>query len=283
MKKLILIIYPFIFLTSQSQGQIEQETLSEKSNGLGYNLISDADSFLETSTGLINSPFRFDETDFILTGIIISATAFSLTFDNPVRNKMMKIQSPELDKISRWGENFGNGTYLLGVSSVMYIGGHLFDDDEIRKTGLMLSEAIILNGIVTTGLKVITGRSRPFRNNGNTDIDFFKMEFDDVENSLPSGHTSTAFAVATVLSNRINNTFATIGLYSIASLTAFQRMYADKHWLSDVILGAALGTVIGLKVISLNSEEDISDTNIKFNVAPVVSSNGYGVGLILNF
>ena len=217
---------------------------------------------METSLGLINSPFKFDEQDFLFTGLIISATAFSFTFDNPVRSSVTKLKNPSMDKVTRWGENFGNGKYVLGLSAALYLGGHIFTDNETRKTGLMLAEAIALNVVVTTGLKVITGRSRPFMNNGNTDIDFLKMEFDDSENSLPSGHTSTAFAVAIVLSNRI---------------------YADKHWLSDTIFGAALGTAIGLKVISLNSREEFNSSAVQINFTPVVSSGNYGIGVVMNF
>lgn len=283
MKILIIVISSFLIHIPITFSQIltEPENINQKT-GFTNNLKDDANTFYNTALGIFNSPFQFDGNDFILTGIILGATAFSLTFDNPVRNSVERIQSPALNKFTRWGENFGNGRYVLALGGALYIGGHIIADKELRKTGLMLTEAIVLNGIVTTGLKVITGRSRPFRNNGNTDIDFFEMEFEDVENSLPSGHTSTAFAVATVLSERIDNIYASVALYSMAGLTAFQRIYADKHWLSDTILGAAIGTVIGLKVVKLNSEA-ADNSSLNFNVAPVIISNGYGVGLVLNF
>jgi len=283
MKFFFAICIPLIISFNLLQAQTQTELNFSEDTGLMNNLKNDGLSFYNTSIGLIQSPFHFDDEDFILTGIIIGATAFSLTFDNPVRNKIEGIQSSSLDKITRWGENFGSGGYVIGLSGVLYLGGHILGDNELRKTGLMLTEAIFLNGVVTTGLKIITGRSRPFRNNGNTDIDFLEMEFEDEENSLPSGHTSTAFAVATVLSERIDNIYASIGLYSIAGLTAFQRIYKDKHWLSDTILGAALGTVIGLKVVKLNSGSDNQDSSLNMNITPVVNSNGYGVGVILHF
>ncbi len=288
MKQTALLFAGLILITFSAKAQfipepLQKNSLQNNSTGFSRDLKDDARSFYETSVGLLNSPFNFDEDDLVVTGLILSATAFSFTFDNPVRNNISKLKSPGLDKFSKWGENFGNGVYVLGLSGVLYLGGHIFTDDELRKTGLMLSEAIILNGIVTTGLKVIFGRSRPFRNNGNTKIDFLEMEFEDVENSLPSGHTSTAFTVATVLSNRIDNPYATIALYSLAGLTAFQRMYADKHWFSDTIMGAALGTVIGLKIIKLNGEDKKENESVNFNVSPVLTPTGYGVGFVFNF
>ncbi|MEJ2495343.1 MAG: phosphatase PAP2 family protein, partial [Ignavibacteriaceae bacterium] len=124
-------------------------------------------------------------------------------------------------------------------------------------------------------------RSRPYGNDGNFDLDFFRVN--DEDNSFPSGHTSTAFTIATVLSQRIDNTYATIALYSFAGLTAVQRIYADKHWFSDVVLGAALGTAVGIKVVKLNSEYDDQESSVKMNVYPVVGNRGYGAGLMLSF
>jgi len=265
------------------QAQTQTELNFPTETGLINNLKNDGVSFYNTSVGLFTSPLHFDDEDFILTGIIAGATAFSFTFDNSIRNNIGEIRSQSLDKTARFGEKFGNGLYVAGLSGVLYLGGHIFQEEELRKTGLMLAEAIFLNGVVTKGLKIITGRSRPFRNEGNHEIDFFEMEFEDEQNSLPSGHTSTAFAVATVLSERIDNLYASIALYSFAGLTAFQRIYNDKHWFSDTILGAAIGTVIGVKVVKLNSDNDNHDSSIDMNITPVVNSNGYGVGVVFKF
>ncbi len=62
---------------------------------------------------------------------------------------------------------------------------------------------------------------------------------------MPSGHSTVAFAVSSVLANRINNTFASIGLYTLAGITALSRVYHDEHWASDVLLGSAVGYFIG--------------------------------------
>jgi len=284
MKIIIGILVAVFILINLSYAQTESEHhLFKTRPGLTVNLNNDALSFYKTTTDFFQSPFHFDEKDFILSGIIVGATALSFTIDNSVRNGIRNFHSSLLDKITGVGESFGNGKYVLAISGALYIGGYLNNDNELRKTGLMLAEAIFLNGIVTEGLKIITGRSRPFLNEGNTEIDFFEFEFAKDENSLPSGHTSTAFTVATVLSERINNTYASIALYSLAGLTAFQRIYDDKHWISDTILGATLGTVIGLKIIDLNSEDEGGDSIVKMDITPVVNNGIYGVGIVLKF
>ena len=112
-----------------------------------------------------------------------------------------------------------------------------------------------------------------------------KVEFesDFKETSLPSGHTSTAFTAATILSNRIDNMYASVALYSLASLTALQRIYVDRHWFSDTILGAALGTAIGLKVVKLHEENASPKEDFQYNFYPQLQSGNIGIGLALQF
>lgn len=98
---------------------------------------------------------------------------------------------------------------------------------------------VVLSGIALTGgateiLKSTTKRERP--NNKNS-------------NSFPSGHASAAFASATFASANAHRAWgnssaaqwADATLYSAASLTALARVEAEKHYPSDVLVGAALG------------------------------------------
>ena len=107
------------------------------------------------------------------------------------------------------------------MSGVLYGSGLIIGDDYTRQTGQMLAEAMLFNGLITTGAKMMFNRSRPYTNDGSYELEFFEFESEFEETSLPSGHTSSAFTVATVLSQRIDNTYASIALYLMASLTAF--------------------------------------------------------------
>jgi uncharacterized protein YcfJ len=66
-----------------------------------------------------------------------------------------------------------------------------------------------------------------------------------------------AFALSTVLAGRIRSTPATVGLYTIAALTASARVYTDEHWVSDTFLGAAIGTVVGNAVLHQEETESM--------------------------
>jgi membrane-associated phospholipid phosphatase len=215
------------------------------STSIYENMKSDAVIFYNVGLNFIQSPLHFDKTDFILTGAILGFTAASLPLDQPMRTNIAKVHGKTLDKVTNIGEKFGNAKYGTILSGALYVGGLISGDNYTRQTGQMLAEAMLPNGLVSTGTKMMFGRTRPFVDKGSYSMEMFEFETEFEETSLPSGHTSTAFTIATVLSNRIDNTYASIALYSMASLTAFQRIYVDKHWYSDTILGAALGTVIG--------------------------------------
>jgi membrane-associated phospholipid phosphatase len=286
MRKSFLIITLILLYSGSLCAQNNFGLPPSKSNKTGIfgNLQSDFSSALGVGWDFLRSPLSYDKKDFILSGLIIGATALSFSVDNPVRNSIRLTRSNSMDNFTDIGEKFGNPKYGSWLSGILYVGGHVIGDKELRLTGMMLAETIFLNGLVTQVLKSSFGRARPFLNEGNGEIDFLEFEFEDESNSLPSGHTSTAFAIATVLSQRIDNFYASAALYSLASITAYQRIYAEKHWISDTILGAAIGTLVGLQVVKLHSERDKANFNsMEINIIPYYQSGSVGVGASVNF
>jgi hypothetical protein len=232
---------------------------------------------------VLKSPLHFDNDDLLLTSLLVAATGAAMSIENQVRSDVSKMHSNSLDKLNGITEHFGRPIYGSILSGLLYSTGLIFKDHYLKETGQMLTEAIIVNGIFTTVLKATLGRARPFTNDPNTDIDFFEFEFETNENSLPSGHTSTAFTIATVLSERLDNIFASVTLYSLASLTAYQRIYTDVHWLSDVVMGAALGTFIGLKIVKLHEKSNPEPSEYTLNIFPVITPRNYEVAFSLQF
>lgn len=277
-----IIILLFVQVVIFSQFENDTNYIPQKETMFGT-FKSDIASSFDTGLELLKSPYYFDKNDLIMTGIIVSLTSASFSLDNKLRNETFFSHSKTMDRITNFGENFGNGSYGVILSGLLYSTGLIFSDRQTRETGQMLAEAMIVNGLYTQLLKISLGRARPYTGEPNTEIDPFEFEFESAENSLPSGHTSTAFTIATVLSERIDNFYASIALYSLASLSAYQRVYADVHWLSDTILGAALGTFIGLKIVKLHEDKLSEDKSYSLNVFPKISSSSYGVGFTLEF
>ena len=127
------------------------------------------------------------------------------------------------------GTYFGDGRLMLGVSLLLMAYGN----DERRETGRLLTSTFISTGVIVWGMKEIIGRKRPLD--------------EEVGNpAFPSGHTAYAFAGATLLGNRYPK--LRIPLYIGAGLVGFTRIYLGRHYASDVIAGAAVGTITGALV-----------------------------------
>lgn len=114
--------------------------------------------------------------------------------------------------------------------------GLLAKDAGITRTGAQLAASGALAAASFGLLKVVTGRTRPDLGQGAYDFHPFTSAA-----SFPSGHAAMAFALATTLGDASHSTWATAGLYVIATGTAWSRVYDGRHWPSDVLLGAALG------------------------------------------
>ena len=138
-------------------------------------------------------------------------------------------QSEPLGTIMENVTEVGNYRTLLGLSIVfMAYGGEVHHD-----TGKLLASAYVASALGVFGAKNISRRTRPF-----------DKELGD--SSFPSGHTAYAFAGATILGNRYPK--LRIPLYLVAGLVGVSRVYLGRHYPTDVIGGAIVGTVAGTLV-----------------------------------
>ena len=246
-------------------------------------LKTDALNSFSNTLNILESPFHFDKNDMVMAGIVLTMTGAAFSVDNKIRNDVAKIHSKSFDKLAYYGEKFGRPVYASILSGLLYTTGYFTSDNYMKETGQILLESMICTGLITQILKITLGRSRPFTGEPNTDLDPLEFEFESKDNSLPSGHTSIAFTIATVLSQRLDNIYASIALYSFASLTAYQRIYSDEHWLSDTILGATLGTFIGLKLVKMHEKNSDNTDGYDLNIFPQINPRSYGVGFALQF
>ena len=143
---------------------------------------------------------------------------------------------------------------------------HWFDQTKNATFSLLLTQ------LITTSIKVNTFKERP--NGANNE-------------ALPSGHTSLAFASATVLYEEFKNTEPILAYsgYAFAMTTAYLRMAKNKHWLSDVILGSAVGIAVTKLVYHFDHlfAWNPFKGSEKLVIAPILDAEGTGVYLALRF
>jgi hypothetical protein len=131
------------------------------------------------------------------------------------------------------GKVIGYGAVQIGAAIGTWAIGRATDKrGRVAHLGLDLLRAQIVTQTLTYGLKYSTRRDRPDGTGGY---------------SFPSGHASTTFATATVLERHLGWKYA-VPTYAIASYVAASRLYENRHFLSDVVFGAAVGLASGRTV-----------------------------------
>lgn len=196
--------------------------------------------------------------------------------DNTVRDLAQRNQS-------KFGADFfpvvneiGHTNTGAGLGAALYLGGWALGSEDIRITGRLMFESLLLAGTTTTILKGVIGRARPYTNLG--DATFRPFSFKDDFYALPSGHSTVAFTMASVLSERVGNTYASIGFYTIAFSAAAARIYLDKHWLSDVLIGGTIGTLSGMAVVRAEESLHNQRSSTQWYILPTL--NGVQISLM---
>ena len=198
----------------------------------------------------------------LATGVIFAAL-FARRLDDHYAQRLQDSSTQANEKLHKLATfvrtTAAPGAFIIGTT--MYATGRLVKNDHLASLGLHGTEALLLGEFAGGVLKGVIGRQRPYVTPQNSHSFGFLRGFGggDPYRSFPSGHSLAAFAAAAAVSSETAgwwpNTRWIIGpaMFGGATLTAVSRMYDNKHWASDVIVGAGLGTFAGLKVVRYNN------------------------------
>jgi len=144
-------------------------------------------------------------------------------------------ETPRIQFLGRVMEGItelGDDETALGLSLLFVAFGNEYQFE----TGKLMTVVFSGTGITIFMLKQIARRRRPL-----------EEKVAGLNSSFPSGHTGNAFALATVLSNQYPR--LRIPLYLGATLVGISRIYLGRHYPSDVLVGAAIGTFTAFEVV----------------------------------
>jgi membrane-associated phospholipid phosphatase len=136
----------------------------------------------------------------------------------------------------------GNFIFAMIVTAVLYLSGN-------RTLAYELILGTMVLGLIVQTMKILIHRTRPYIKLQNIRIIGSRAS----GQSFPSGHTSQAFYLATLLSHYIGAGVYTGAFYMIAALVGITRIYVGMHYPRDVLGGAMVGTVWGLVGVIINS------------------------------
>ena len=126
---------------------------------------------------------------------------------------------------------YGDGITLGTATVGLYLWGALTGAPEPKSFSRDLTESLLLSGGIVWALKTSVDARRP----------------DGGRYSFPSGHTASAFAAAPIF-HKYYGTEAGIAAYTLACFTGMGRMEDRRHYLTDVLVGAAIGVTCGRQV-----------------------------------
>ena len=165
----------------------------------------------------------------------------------------------------------------LYIGGGMYVAGRIAKNHKLASLGLHGTEALLVGESVAYVIKNVVGRQRPYvRPRNPRSYALFRGVNDRDYQSFPSGHTVAAFAAAAAVTaetsrNAPNSTWIVAPImYGGAALAGVSRMYNNQHWASDVVIGAAIGTFAGLKIVRFHDSRPNSGVDRIFLTATLV-------------
>lgn len=153
---------------------------------------------------------------------------------------------------SSTASNAGVAAILAGTGSLYFL-GRVRGDDRQRETGILAAEAVANSVVVVEAFKVATQRERPIDGTG---LGRFYHSTSTFNSSFPSAHSIVAWSAASVLAHEYPGVLTQLLSYGLATGVSITRVTAKQHFTSDVVVGSAMGWLIGRQVYSSHHQGD---------------------------
>jgi len=201
---------------------------------------------------IASSPARLDRRGAAWVAGTVIVTAVLHANDEPIQRAVQRNRGNAVyDAVRNTGETFEPLGYMKRTVP-WYVGamgiGYAFGNRPLTMMPAQILESHVLAGGLRNLGRAIVGRSRPFENRGPNSFEF------GGGTSFPSGHTSIAFELATVISENAHRWPVTAASYTLATTMAIQRLDSNNHWASDLVVPAVAGTFIARTVVRRTSE-----------------------------
>jgi membrane-associated phospholipid phosphatase len=233
----------------------------------------------------------FGTRDWVLVGGLVAAQVVLFPFDEDLRSASGRVRGEATDAVSDVLRPLGRPEPIYVGSAAAYALGRLVDQPRLADLGLHSFLSLTLANVVMGGMKGVTGRARPWelrvQGTDSTWVYHGPREWSPFagfsdggpRQSFPSGHTTTAFVLATVLAEELGGVTPWLA-YPVAAGVGWSRLNDEAHWTTDVVMGALVGIVAGRLVVRYGHERGgWLERTLLFE--PDALGNGTRVGLRL--
>lgn len=208
----------------------------------------------QDSTRLFDKRNRHELYAATLSSTVLFTGAFLA--DKPIREWVQLNHTSTGDALYRYSNYLGDKRVVLSLNAALLAAGYVAEDPVLFSTSWNAAKSVFSAALLNEGLKYTFGRSRPYTESGPMHFDPFPANRHAFK-SLPSGHTSLAFAFFTPFAEQYSR-----WLYVLPVSVGAARVYKDKHWTSDVMLGAAIGFFTGYFFQHKNKHWEVSFNRI---------------------
>jgi hypothetical protein len=187
---------------------------------------------------LVSAPLRIDSNDWPWLVSVGGMLGGAFASDEELHDTL---KQHENSKAATDLRHYGDVAAFAGpvMGTIYSISAWSTEDPHTRFMARLTWESLLWSSVFELSTKYVVGRKRP----DETDQAFVFNPFSG-NMSFPSGHTTYAFTAATLASEEYDTLYVQIPAYAAAGAVGFSRLYADKHWLSDVVAGAWLGFAV---------------------------------------
>lgn len=226
---------------------------------------------------VLTSPSRWDDSDWhTLEWGSAAVLGTALVIDGPWRDEMRR-HTPNNNPVIKQVERLG-AQYAPGVVGGFFVAGLLGSNRAMDTAEDAFTASLIASGIISPSIKLLAGRARPRQNMG---VNYFRP-FSKANASFPSGHTTEAFVLASVISGHYTSPWVSYLSYGLAGTVGLARTYHDAHFASDVLAGALIGGYTGHNVVKY-SEFLRHGSGMTIAVLPEVGDGVRGMRVVGNF
>jgi len=197
-------------------------------------------NILKDQGAIWTSPFRLRERDLKWIVPLGLATTVAIATDHQVMSSEIS-HDPDFNHSNVLASDVLTGVFIAAPVA-LFGKGQFQQDAEARESGILSGEALLDGVVVEQGMKLIFWRERP-------SVDQAKGKFFQtnvgVDSSFPSSHSVLSWSSAAVLAAEYPSGWEPVAIYTLATGVSLTRVLGQEHFPSDVIVGSAVGWMIG--------------------------------------
>lgn len=201
-------------------------------------------NLIEDQKAIWTSPIHLNESNAVGPVLLVLATTVAVTTDHQAMSSS-RLQDATLNNRAQTASTGLTGGFIA-APVIIYGMGAIHHDEHATETGILAGEAIVDSLAVSEAAKLISERERPT-------LDGAKGKFFQsgtwFNSSFPSNHSIIAWSSAAVIASEYKGPLTQIMAYGLAAGVSATRVLAKQHFPSDVLVGSAVGWMIGRYVV----------------------------------